>query len=155
MSGETIVTIVGNAVADPELRYTQSGAAVVSFTVASTPRKFDKASGQWEDGQSLYMRCTAWRQHAENIAESVKRGQRLIVQGRLEQRSYDTKEGEKRTVIELQVEEVGAAMRYSIVNSRKAEREGGNSGSQYSQAAPAEDPWGSEPAKAAADAPPF
>src|SRR3954469_16200941 len=107
MAGETTITVVGNLTADPELRFTPSGAAVASFTVAATPRTLDRQSGEWKDGDALFMRCNIWRQAAENVAESLTRGARVIVTGRLRQRSYETKEGEKRTVVELEVDEVG------------------------------------------------
>src|SRR3982075_821470 len=103
MAGDTTITVVGNLTADPELRFTPSGAAVASFTVASTPRTFDRASAEWKDGDALFMRCSIWRQAAENVAESLTRGMRVVVQGRLQQRSFETREGEKRTVIEMQV----------------------------------------------------
>src|SRR5881398_3885932 len=106
MAGDTTVTVIGNLTADPELRFTPSGAAVASFTVASTPRTFDRQSGEWKDGEALFLRCSIWRQAAENVAESLTRGMRVVVQGRLQQRSYETREGEKRTVIEMQVDEV-------------------------------------------------
>ncbi|MDT7627703.1 MAG: single-strand DNA-binding protein, partial [Pseudonocardiales bacterium] len=111
MAGDTIITVVGNLTADPELRFTPSGAAVANFTVASTPRQFDKQSGEWKDGEALFMRCNIWRQAAENVAETLTRGSRVIVSGRLKQRSYETREGEKRTVVELEVEEVGPSLR--------------------------------------------
>src|SRR3954470_12148863 len=113
MGGDTVITVIGNLTADPELRFTSSGAAVASFTVASTPRTFDRQSGEWKDGEALFMRCSIWRQAAENVAESLTRGARVIVSGRLKQRSYDTREGEKRTVIELEVDEVGPSLRYA------------------------------------------
>src|SRR5688572_215385 len=113
MAGETTLTVVGNLTADPELRFTQSGAAVASFTVASTPRNFDKNSGEWKDGDALFLRCNVWRQVAENVAESLKRGNRVLVSGRLRQRSFETKEGEKRTVVELEVDEIGPSLRYA------------------------------------------
>ncbi len=155
MSGETITTIVGNLTADPEIRYTQSGAGVVSFTVASTPRSFDKNSGEWRDGEALFMRCNAWRQVAENVSESLRRGNRVIVHGRLRQRSFDTKEGEKRTVVEMEVDEVGPSLRYAQATIRKVTRgDGGGSGFGGGQQAqqhqePARDPWASD------DPPPF
>ena len=111
MSGETLVTLVGNLTADPELRWTQSGAAVADFTVASTPRTYDRNAGEWRDGDPLFMRCSVWRDVAENVAESLRKGMRVIVQGRLTQRSYDTQQGERRTVVELQVDEVGPSLR--------------------------------------------
>ncbi|MDO4243785.1 MAG: single-stranded DNA-binding protein [Actinomyces sp.] len=113
MAGETVVTIVGNLTGDPELRFTQSGNAVASFTVASTPRAFDRASGEWKDGETLFMRCSIWREAAENVAESLVKGARVIVQGRLVQRSFTTREGEQRTVVEMQVDEVGPSLRYA------------------------------------------
>ena len=107
MAGETTITVVGNLTADPELRFTASGHAVASFTVASTPRTFDRQANEWKDGDSLYLTCNVWRQYAENVAESLTKGMRVIVQGRLKQRSYETREGEKRTVFEVEVDEVG------------------------------------------------
>src|SRR5579884_1131477 len=107
MAGETVITVVGNLTDDPELRFTPSGAAVASFTVASTPRTFDRATNEWKDGDALFLRCSIWRQAAENVAESLQRGSRVIVTGRLRQRSFETKEGEKRTVVEVEVDEVG------------------------------------------------
>lgn len=113
MAGDTIVTIVGNLTADPELRYTASGAPVANFTVASTPRTFDRNSGQWKDGETLFMRCSVWRDVAENIADSLTKGTRVIVQGRLQQRSYETRDGQQRTTVELAVDEVGPSLRYA------------------------------------------
>jgi single-strand DNA-binding protein len=161
MAGDTTITVVGNLTADPELRFTSSGAAVASFTVASTPRTFDRQSGEWKDGEALFMRCSIWRQAAENVAESLTRGARVIVSGRLKQRSYDTREGEKRTVIELEVEEVGPSLRYATAKVNRVSRgsgdgggfgggggggNGGGGGGQSRQSAPADDPWGSAPA---------
>jgi single-strand DNA-binding protein len=128
MAGETTITIVGNLTADPELRFTPSGAAVANFTVASTPRTFDRQSNEWKDGETLFMRCSIWRDSAENVAESLHRGTRVIVTGRLKSRSYETKEGEKRTVIELDVDEVGPSLRYASAKVTKAERGGGSGG---------------------------
>ena len=128
MSGETIITVVGNLTADPELRFTSSGAAVASFTVASTPRQFDRASGEWRDGEALFLRCSLWRQPAENLAESLSRGARVIVQGRLKQRSFETIEGEKRTVIELDVDEIGPSLKYATAKANKVQRGGGGGG---------------------------
>ena len=124
MAGETIITVVGNLTADPELRFTASGAAVANFTVASTPRTFDKNTNEWKDGEALFLRCSIWRQPAENVAETLTRGARVIVSGRLQQRSYETKEGEKRTVIELAVDEIGPSLRYATakVQSRRPGR---------------------------------
>jgi single-strand DNA-binding protein len=148
MAGETTITVVGNLTADPELRFTQAGAAVASFTVASTPRTFDRASGEWKDGEALFLRCSIWRQAAENVAESLTRGMRVIVQGRLRQRSFDTKEGEKRTVIEMEVDEVGPSLRYATAKVNKAARGSGGGGGGFGggSGAPADDPWGSAPA---------
>jgi single-strand DNA-binding protein len=125
MAGDTVITVVGNLTADPELRFTPSGAAVANFTVASTPRTFDRQSGEWKDGEALFLRCNIWRQAAENVAETLGRGARVIVQGRLKQRSFETREGEKRTVIELEVDEVGPSLRYATAKVTKASRGGG------------------------------
>ena len=111
MTGETVITVIGNLTADPELRWTQAGAPVADFTIASTPRTFDRNAGEWRDGSTLFMRCSVWRETAENVAESLRKGMRVIVQGRLTQRSYDTQQGERRTVVELQVDEVGPSLR--------------------------------------------
>lgn len=113
MSGETVITIVGNLTADPELRWTQSGSPVASFTIASTPRSFDRQSGEWKDGDTLFMRCTAWREMAENIAETLRKGSRTVVRGRLVQRSFETREGDRRTVVELQADEVAVSLRHA------------------------------------------
>ena len=131
MAGDTVITVVGNLTADPELRFTPSGAAVANFTVASTPRTFDKNSNEWKDGEALFLRCSVWRQAAENVAESLSRGTAVIVQGRLKQRSYETKEGEKRTVYELDVEEVGPSLRWATAKVTKASRGGGGGGGGY------------------------
>src|SRR3954464_6397150 len=125
MAGETVITIIGNLTNDPELRFTPSGAAVANFTVASTPRTFDRQSNEWKDGETLFMRCSVWREAAENVAESLTRGTRVIVSGRLRSRTYDTKEGEKRTVIELEVDEVGPSLRYATTKVSKTSRGGG------------------------------
>ncbi len=152
MSGETTITVVGNLTDDPELRFTPSGAAVAKFRVASTPRQFDKASGEYKDGEPLFLACSAWRQLAENVAESLQRGARVVVTGRLKQRSYETREGEKRTVIELDVDEVGPSLRYATAKVQKMQRSGGdNGGRQPAQAGssrpqlggPTADPWSS------------
>ena len=119
---EPTLTVVGNLVADPELRFTPNGAAVANFTVASTPRSFDKQANEWKDGETLFMRCSVWREAAENAAESLTRGARVIVSGRLVSRSWETKEGEKRTVMEMQVDEVGPSLRYATAKVTKAER---------------------------------
>ncbi|GAA1640737.1 single-stranded DNA-binding protein [Georgenia ruanii] len=125
MAGETVITVVGNLTADPELRFTPSGAAVASFTVASTPRTFDRQANEWKDGETLFLRCSVWREAAENIAESLTKGTRVIVQGRLVQRSFETREGEKRTVVEMQVDEVGPSLRYATAKVTRASRGGG------------------------------
>lgn len=141
MAGETIVTVVGNLTEDPTIRFTPQGVAVASFTVASTPRMLDKQSGSWQDGDPLFLRCNIWRQAAENVGESLTRGTRVIVTGRLRQRSYDTKEGEKRTVIELEVDEVGPSLRYATTKVNKVARSGSGGGG-FGQAG-GDDPWGS------------
>ena len=137
MSGETLITVVGNLTGDPELRFTPSGAAVASFTIASTPRSFDRASNEWKDGETLFLRCSIWRQAAEHAAESLTRGTRVIAQGRLKQRSYETSEGDKRTVIELDVDEVGPSLRYATAQVNRSQR--------GSDDAPVDDPWAREP----------
>ncbi len=184
MAGDTVITVVGNLVDDPELRFTPSGAAVANFRIASTPRSFNKQSNQWEDGEALFLSCSIWRQAAENVAESLQRGMRVVVSGRLKQRSYETREGEKRTVIELEVDEVGPSLRYATAKVTKTSRSGGDgfsgsagsggsgaaggfggSGSGGSGGSGGDDPWaarsggGSDPWAAqpqgAADEPPF
>jgi single-strand DNA-binding protein len=148
---------VGNLTNDPELRFTPSGAAVASFTVASTPRVLDKATNEWKDGEALFMRCSVWRQYAENVAESLTKGARVIVTGRLKQRSYETREGEKRTVVEMDVDEVGPALKYATAKVNKVSRGGGGfSDSASSSSAPSDDPWSSGPSSGAGfDEPPF
>jgi single-strand DNA-binding protein len=160
MAGETVVTLVGNLVDDPELRFTPSGAAVANFRVASTPRTYDRQSGEWKDGESLFLSCSVWRQAAENVAESLQRGMRVIVQGRLKSRSYDDREGNKRTVFEIDVDEVGPSLRSATAKVTRAMRSGpggeggggfgGGGGNQggggfggggQGGAAPANDPW--------------
>ena len=128
MAGDTTMTIIGNLTNDPELRFTPSGAAVANFTVASTPRTFDRQSNEWKDGETLFMRCSVWRDAAENVAESLQRGSRVIVTGRLKSRSYETKEGEKRTVVELEVDELGPSLRYATAKVNKTQRGGGGGG---------------------------
>jgi single-strand DNA-binding protein len=164
MAGDTIITVIGNLTSDPELRFTPSGAAVANFTVASTPRTFDKNSGEWKDGEALFMRCNIWRQAAENVAETLTRGARVIVSGRLKQRSYETREGEKRTVVELEVEEVGPSLKYATAKVNKVSRGsggggfGGSGGSGGGSGGPSDDPWGSAPMAGsgpADDEPPF
>ncbi len=151
MAGETVITVVGNLVDDPELRFTPSGAAVANFRIASTPRTFDRQANEWKDGDALFLTCSVWRQAAENVAESLQRGMRVVVQGRLKQRSYETREGEKRTVVELEVDEVGPSLTFATAKVTRASRQGGGGG--YSgggqgggqsrpQSAPAGgDPW--------------
>ena len=148
MAGETVITVVGNLVDDPELRFTQSGAAVAKFRVASTPRIFDRQSNEWRDGESLFLTCSVWRQAAENVAESLTKGTRVIVQGRLKQRSYEDREGIKRTVFELDVDEVGASLRNATAKVTKTVGRGqggggwgGGPGGQQGGGAPADDPW--------------
>jgi single-strand DNA-binding protein len=141
VAGDTVIVVIGNLVDDPGLRYTASGAAVANFTIASTPRV--KKGDQWEDGESLFLRCNIWRQPAEHVVESLTKGARVIAQGRLKQRSFETREGEKRTVVELDVDEIGPSLRYATAKVNKVAR----SGSYENQAVapPADDPWGSAP----------
>ncbi len=172
MAGDTTITVVGNLTADPELRFTPSGAAVANFTVASTPRIYDRQSGEWKDGEALFLRCNIWREAAENVAESLTRGARVIVTGRLKQRSFETREGEKRTVVEVEVEEIGPSLKYATAKVNKASRGGGGGGfGGGGGGAPAggggprgggesqDDPWGSAPASGSFggsdDEPPF
>jgi single-strand DNA-binding protein len=161
MAGETVITVVGNLVDDPELRFTPSGAAVASFRVASTPRTMNRQTNQWEDGESLFLSCSAWRQMAENVAESLVRGTRVVVQGRLKQRSYETREGEKRTVYEIDVDEVGPSLKYATAKVTKTSRSGGgfgdSSGGGGAGAAGgaatrpgSDDPWATRPSEPAA-----
>src|SRR5882762_4070421 len=128
MAGETVITVVGNLTDDPELRFTPSGAAVANFTVASTPRTLDRQTNEWKDGDALFLRCSIWRQAAENVAESLTRGMRVIVSGRLRQRSYETKEGEKRTVYEVEVDDVGPSLRNASAKVNRVARSGGDGG---------------------------
>jgi single-strand DNA-binding protein len=176
MAGETVITVVGNLTGDPELRFTPSGAAVANFTVASTPRTLDRATNEWKDGEALFLRCSIWRQAAENVAESLTRGARVVVTGRLKQRSFETKEGEKRTVMELDVDEIGPSLRYATAKVNKTSRGGGgggfggNSGGGFdggsgggsannaggNSGGPADDPWSTPaPAGGFSDEPPF
>jgi single-strand DNA-binding protein len=178
MAGETVITVVGNLTSDPELRFTPSGAAVASFTVASTPRTLDRASNEWKDGEALFLRCSVWRQAAENVAESLTKGARVVVQGRLRQRSFETKEGEKRTVIELEVDEIGPSLRYATAKVNRTTRggSGGGGGGGYGGGGgngagsggggwggggggATDDPWSTPPAAAGgggySDEPPF
>ncbi len=140
-AGDTVITLVGNLVDDPELRFTPSGAAVAKFRMASTPRYLDKTTNEWKDGESLFLTCNVWRQAAENVAESLQRGMRVIVQGRLKQRSYETKEGEKRTVYEVEVDEVGPSLRSATAKVNKTQRGGGGGG--FGGGAVDNDPWAS------------
>ena len=155
-AGDTTITVIGNLTDDPELRFTPSGAAVAKFRVASTPRFMDKTSNEWKDGEPLFLSCTVWRQAAENVAESLQRGARVIVSGRLKQRSYETREGEKRTVIELEVDEIGPSLRYATAKVQKMQRSGGGGGFGASSGGGGggggggfDDPWASaQPANA-------
>ncbi|MCC3278652.1 single-stranded DNA-binding protein [Arthrobacter sp. zg-Y40] len=167
MAGETTITVVGNLTNDPELRFTPSGSAVANFTIASTPRTFDRQSNEWKDGETLFLRASVWREAAENVAESLTKGTRVVCQGRLKSRSYETKEGEKRTVMELEVDEIGPSLRYASAKVTRTQRSGGGGGGfggnsggggggfggnsnsgwgggqqQQPQSAPADDPWG-------------
>ncbi|WP_328609767.1 single-stranded DNA-binding protein [Amycolatopsis sp. NBC_00345] len=151
MAGDTVITVVGNLTSDPELRFTATGAAVASFTVASTPRALDRQTNEWKDGEALFLRCSLWRQAAENAAESLTRGTRVIVQGRLVQRSFETKEGEKRTVVELQVDEIGPSLRYATTTVNRVAR------STSASPEGSDGTWSTTPATASAGAgdPPF
>ena len=166
-AGDTTITMIGNLVDDPELRFTPSGAAVAKFRVASTPRYLDKQTNEWKDGESLFLQCQIWRQAAENVAESLTKGMRVILSGRLKQRSYETKEGEKRTVFEVEVDEVGPSLRNATAKVTKTQRAGGTGGGFSAPAATdsfTEDPWAAASATPAAgggwgtsttDEPPF
>ncbi len=178
MAGETVITVIGNITDDPDLRFTPSGAAVANFTVASTPRIFDKQTNEWKDGDALFLRCSIWRQAAENVAESLQRGSRVVVSGRLKQRSFETREGDKRTVFELDVDETGASLKYATAKITKTTRSGagggggggdhagsggndpwasqptGGSGSGQ-QSGGGNDPWASQPAGSSTEEPPF
>ena len=165
MAGETVITVIGNLTADPELRFTPSGSAVANFTIASTPRTFDKQSNEWKDGEALFLRSAVWREAAENVAETLTKGMRVIAQGRLQQRKYTTKEGEDRTVIEFEVDEIGPSLRFASAKVTRTNRSGGGNGGQNrpapqqsapqqtqgnwgqpqgapQQSAPSNDPWG-------------
>ncbi|MDR1767450.1 MAG: single-stranded DNA-binding protein [Propionibacteriaceae bacterium] len=161
MAGETQITVVGNLTADPELRFTPSGAPVANFTVASTPRTLDRQSGEWKDGEAMFLNCAIWRQPAENVAESLQKGMRVIVVGRLRSRSYETREGEKRTVFEIDVDEIGPALRYATAKVTRTTSGHGNYGGGQSSgwaapaaapAAAAQDPWANS---SSAEEPPF
>jgi len=174
MAGETTITVIGNLVDDPDLRFTPSGAAVANFRIASTPRTFDRQTNEWKDGETLWLGCAVWRQAAENVAESLQKGMRVIVQGRLKSRSYETREGEKRTVFEIDVDEVGPSLKSATAKVTKASRSSGSDssggGSNYgasnndpwaspapagNQSAPANDPWASSAPASGSDEPPF
>jgi single-strand DNA-binding protein len=155
VAGETIITVVGNLTSDPELRYTQNGLAVANFTIASTPRSFDRASNEWKDGEALFLRASVWRDFAEHVAGSLTKGSRVIATGRLKQRSYETKEGEKRTSIELEVDEIGPSLRYATAQVTRSSGgsggggrgqvgggNGGGGGGRPQQSQPQSDPWG-------------
>ena len=145
-AGDTTITMIGNLTNDPELRFTPSGAAVAKFTVASTPHYLDKATNEWKDGDSLFLNCQIWRQAAENVAESLTRGMRVIVSGRLKQRSYETKEGEKRTVFEVEVDEVGPSLRNATAKVTKTTRGASSGGfASASEVSSSEDPWSAAP----------
>jgi single-strand DNA-binding protein len=135
MAGETVITVIGNLTGDPELRFTPSGAAVANFTIASTPRNFDRQTNEWKDGDTLFLNCSIWRQAAENVAESLQKGMRVVAQGRLKARSYETREGEKRTVMELDVEEIGPSLKYASAKVTRVTRSGGGGGFG------GDDPW--------------
>lgn len=148
MAGETVITVIGNLTADPELRFTPSGSAVANFTIASTPRQFDRQSNEWKDGEALFLRCSVWKEAAENVAETLTKGMRVIAQGRLRSRSYDTKEGERRTVMELEVDEIGPSLKYA---SAKVTRSARGNGEGAAGRAPATGgggggAWGNPPA---------
>ena len=173
MAGETVITVIGNLTGDPELRFTPAGAAVANFTVASTPRTFDRQANEWKDGETLFMRCSIWREAAENVAESLTKGMRVIVSGRLVQRSYETREGEKRTVVELQVDEIGPSLRYATAKVTRTQRSGGGGGFSgggggqqggysgggggggFSGGGGSDDPWATSGPSGGSDEPPF
>ena len=151
MAGETVITVVGNLTGDPELRFTPSGAAVANFTIAATPRTFDRQTNEWKDGDTLFLNCSIWRQAAENVAESLQKGMRVVAQGRLKARSYETREGEKRTVMELDVEEVGPSLKYATAKVARVQRSGGGGGygggQGGGQGGGGDDPWASSPSQ--------
>ncbi|GGH51408.1 single-stranded DNA-binding protein [Microbacterium album] len=157
MAGETVITVVGNLTADPELRYTQNGLPVANFTIASTPRTFDRASGEWKDGEALFLRASVWRDFAEHVAGSLTKGMRVIAQGRLRQRSYETREGEKRTTIELEIDEIGPSLRYATAQVTRAASSGGGGGQfgggqQRPQQQVSEEPWATPGSQGGGDA---
>ena len=161
MAGDTQITMIGNLVADPELRFTPSGAAVASFRVASTPRFFDKQNNEWKDGESLFLTCNVWRQQAENVTESLAKGMRVVVVGRLRQRSYETRDGERRQVMEIEVDDVGPALRNAKASVERISRDGGYSSGGaggaggFSGGQAADDPWSAPAGSAGSDEPPF
>lgn len=166
MAGETVITVIGNLTADPELRYTQNGLAVANFTIASTPRTFDRQANEWKDGEALFLRASVWREFAEHVAGSLVKGSRVIAQGVLKQRSYETKEGEKRTAIELEIDEIGPSLRYATaqVTRTQSSRQGGNDTGPVDSWAtvtpgggstPPADGWGAAPAGGYNDETPF
>ena len=156
MAGETIITVVGNLTADPELRYTQNGLPVANFTIASTPRTFDRQANEWKDGEALFLRASVWREFAEHVAGSLTKGSRVIATGRLKQRSYETKEGEKRTSMELEVDEIGPSLRYATAQVTRAASTGGGGGGGQSRPAQqqqvSEEPWSTPGSSTSADA---
>ena len=178
MANDTVITVIGNLTADPELRFTQSGVAVASFTIASTPRTFDRQSNEWKDGEALFLRCSIWRDAAENVAESLEKGTRVVAQGRLKQRSFTDREGNNRTSIELDVDEIGPSLKYATAKPNKVQRGGGGRGgfggapqgggqggfggqggqggyNSAPQGAPAADPWAGGGNQGGYDDPPF
>ena len=156
MAGETTITVIGNLTGDPELRFTPNGAAVANLTIASTPRVFERASGEWKEGETLFLRASVWREAAENVAETLKKGMRVIAQGNLKSRSYETKEGERRTSMELEILEIGPSLRFASANVNRNQRSGGQQGGNYGnqqqggfqqpQAQPPADSWGQQAA---------
>ena len=155
MAGETTITVIGNLTGDPELRFTPNGAAVANFTIASTPRVFERSSGEWKEGETLFLRASVWREAAENVAETLRKGMRVIAQGKLKSRSYETKEGERRTSMELEIEEIGPSLRFASANVNRNQRSGGQQGGNYGNQqqsgfqkppaqTPAADPWGAQ-----------
>lgn len=147
MAGETVITVVGNLTADPELRYTQNGLVVANFTIASTPRTYDRQSNEWKDGEALFLRASVWRDFAEHVASSLTKGMRVVAQGRLKQRSYETKEGEKRTTMELEIDEIGPSLRYATAQVTRSSGGGGaggamGGGNRGGNAQVADEPWG-------------
>lgn len=166
MAGETVITVIGNLTADPELRFTPSGSAVANFTIASTPRVFDRQTNDWKEGEALFLRASIWKEAAENVAETLTKGMRVIAQGRLRSRSYDTKEGERRTVMELEIDEIGPSLRFASAKVTRTQRSGGGGAGGFTNSAPqntpqqgggwnapATDPWNT--GGASNDEPPF